>query len=98
MTVNERGNGNVQIFITNALNGTVTCLDAPTPSDAINPDPNQPSEIVEFTTGGRFVKEISMDPQPGGAFGLAVVTAGRTARLAAVDDAANTLVIWTLPR
>jgi hypothetical protein len=67
-------------------------------SDAINPDANQPSEIVEFTTSGRFVKEISMDPQQGAAFGLAVEAGGRTARLAAVDDAANTLVIWTLPR
>ena len=65
-------------------------------SDAINPDPKQPSEIVEFTPDGRFVKQISMDPQQGGAFGLAVATTGHTARFAAVDDAANTLMIWTI--
>ena len=41
-------------------------------NDTINPDPNQPSEIVEFTIHGEFVKEISVDPAPGGSFGLAV--------------------------
>lgn len=30
-------------------------------SDGINPDPNQPSEIVEFTMDGQFVGEISVD-------------------------------------
>ncbi len=66
-------------------------------NDAINPDPNQPSEIVEFTVGGKFVKEISVDPNFGGSFGLAVMTKGGTARFAAVDDNAPTLLIWTLP-
>jgi hypothetical protein len=66
-------------------------------SDAINSDPSQPSEIVEFTTDGQFVKQLSMDPQQGGAFGLAVATTGHTAKFAAVDDAANTLTIWTIP-
>jgi hypothetical protein len=66
-------------------------------NDAINPDPNQPSEIVEFTVGGKFVKEISVDPNFGGAFGLAVMTKGDTARFAAVDDNVPVLLIWTLP-
>jgi hypothetical protein len=66
-------------------------------NDAINPDPNQPSEIVEFTIGGKFVKEISVDPNFGGAFGLAVMTKGDTARFAAVDDNVPVLLIWTLP-
>jgi hypothetical protein len=65
-------------------------------NDAINPDPNQPSEIVEFTIGGKFVKEISVDPNFGGAFGLAVMTKGDTARFAAVDDNVPVLLIWTL--
>ena len=43
-----------------------------TNNDSINPDPTQPSELVEFTAEGRFVKEISLDPTPGGSFGLAV--------------------------
>jgi hypothetical protein len=66
-------------------------------NDAINPDPNQPSEIVEFTTTGLFVKEISVDPNLGGSFGLNVQTSGSTSRFAAVDDNQNILDIWTLP-
>ena len=66
-------------------------------NDAINPDPNQPSEIVEFTLSGRFVKELSMDPNQGGSFGLSVQTTGLTSYFAAVDDNQNDLNIWTLP-
>jgi hypothetical protein len=66
-------------------------------SDVINSDPNQPSEIVEFTTSGRFVKQLSVDPQQGGSFGLAVATSRGVARFAAVDDVTGTLLIWTLP-
>ena len=47
-------------------------------NDAINGDPNQPSEIVEFTLSGRFVKQLSMDPAQGGSFGLNVQTTGLT--------------------
>jgi len=68
-----------------------------TNNDVINSDPNQPSEIVEFTVGGKFVKEISVDPAQGGSFGLAVQTTGGTAKFAAVDDATNLFLIWTLP-
>ena len=64
-------------------------------NDSINSDPNQPSEIVEFTVGGKFVKQISMDPAQGGSFGLAVETMGNTAKFAAVDDATNLFLIWT---
>lgn len=66
-------------------------------NDAINPDPSQPSEIVEFTSTGHFVKELSMDPNQGGSFGLNVQTMGFVSRFAAVDDNQNTLNIWTLP-
>jgi len=67
-----------------------------TNNDIINPDPNQPSELVEFTVEGRFVKQISLDPTTGGAFGLAVEKMGNTAKLAAVDDSVNLFLIWTL--
>ena len=66
-------------------------------NDVINVDPNQPSEIVEFTRDGRFVKELPVDPNLGGAFGLAVHgkhNGGAT--FAAVDDNASTLTIWQL--
>ncbi|HVJ07764.1 MAG TPA: hypothetical protein VM554_05230 [Acidisarcina sp.] len=67
-----------------------------TNNDGINPDPNQPSEIVEFTREGKFVKELSVDPAQGGSFGLAVRTMQDTATLAAVDDNTAMLLIWTL--
>lgn len=66
-------------------------------NDAINGDPNQPSEIVEFTLAGHFVKQVSMDPQQGGSFGLNVLTTGLLSRFAAVDDNQSTLNVWTLP-
>lgn len=67
-------------------------------NDVINSDPNQPSEIVEFTTSGEFVKEISVDPNQGGSFGLQTALFGNnTAQFAAVDDNTATLTIWTIP-
>jgi DNA-binding beta-propeller fold protein YncE len=67
-----------------------------TNNDGINPDPTQPSEIVEFTKQGEFVKEIPVDPAQGGSFGLAVSSTNNQAILAAVDDNTGTLIIWTL--
>jgi len=67
-----------------------------TNNDVINSDPNQPSEIVEFTTDGQFVKEIPVDPNQGGSFGLAVRSTEDKAVLAAVDDNTASLMIWTL--
>jgi len=65
-------------------------------SNLINFNPNQPSELVEFTVEGKFVKEISIDPTPGGSFGLAVERLENSAKLAAVDDSVNLFLIWTL--
>src|SRR5215469_7298304 len=65
-------------------------------STLINFDPNQPSELVEFTVQGHFVKQISLDPTPGGSFGLAVENMGKTAKLAAVDASVNLFLIWTI--
>jgi hypothetical protein len=67
-----------------------------TNNDAINGDPNQPSEIVEFTPGGHFVTQLSVDPSQGGSFGLAVNTKDNIATFAAVDDNTASLLIWTL--
>jgi serine/threonine-protein kinase len=65
-------------------------------SDGSNVDLNQPSELVEYTTAGQFVSQFSLDPNNGGAFGLNVSTVGwNTVRVAAVDDNANTLKLWT---
>ena len=65
-------------------------------SDGSNADPNQPSELVEYTANGEFLAQMSIDPNNGGAFGLEVNNIGwGTFRLAAVDDNTNTLKIWT---
>jgi uncharacterized protein (TIGR03118 family) len=63
--------------------------------DAVNPDPNQTSELVEFTPGGKFVGQFSIDPAAGGAFGLAATDVGGILRLAAVEDVTNSLDVWT---
>jgi hypothetical protein len=85
------------------LHGALAMAQAPnghllvTNNDVINADPAQPSEIVEFTKDGEFVKEIPVDPNQGGSFGLAVsAVENGTATLAAVDDNTATLTIWTL--
>jgi hypothetical protein len=87
------------------LHGALAMAEAPnghllvTNNDVINSDPAQPSEIVEFTKDGNFVKEIPVDPAQGGSFGLAVqVNDDGTATLAAVDDNTATLTIWTLTK
>jgi hypothetical protein len=65
-------------------------------SDGSNVDPNQPSELVEYTPAGVFLNQMPIDPNNGGAFGLAVNNIGwGTFRLAAVDDNTNSLHIWT---
>ena len=66
-------------------------------NDVINSDPNQPSEIVEFTTSGQFVKELSVDPNQGGSFGLSVASNTTNAQFAAVDDNQSSISIWSLP-
>jgi uncharacterized protein (TIGR03118 family) len=63
--------------------------------DAVNADPTQPSELVEFTPQGQFVGQFPVDPGTGGAFGLAVTNDNGVLRLAAVDDVTNSLEIWT---
>jgi hypothetical protein len=68
-----------------------------TNSDEFNVDPNQPSEVVEFTVDGNFVGEISLDPNPGGTFGLkATKVIDNVFRFAAVDDNTSSITIWTL--
>jgi hypothetical protein len=67
-----------------------------TNSDGSNADPNQPSELVEFTAAGQFVAQMSLDHNNGGAFGVAVNNLGwGTVRVATVDDNTNRLNITT---
>lgn len=73
-----------------ALNGDLLASQG----DAVNPDPAQPSEIVEYTPAGRFVAQFSVDSAPGAAFGLNIARQEDAFRLAAVDDALNVLDVW----
>jgi DNA-binding beta-propeller fold protein YncE len=63
--------------------------------DAVNPDPAHPSELVEYNSGGQFVAQMSVDPAPGSAFGLALEPLANNAfEFAAVNDDLNALEIW----
>ena len=102
-TTRDQGKGRVIYEDPIHLHGPLGMVMAPnghlivSNNDAINSDPNQPSEIVEFTIEGQFVKQISVDPLRGGAFGLAEATFGNTAKFAAVDDNTSLLLIWAFP-
>ena len=61
--------------------------------DAVNDDPTQPSEIVEFTRTGRFVRQFNVDAAEGGAFGIGVASLGDLVRFAFVDDNAVDLTV-----
>jgi hypothetical protein len=101
----KRSNGTGSIIYTDAkhLHGPLGMVMAPNGhflvanNDAINSDPNQPSEIVEFTVTGQFITQLSVDPSQGGSFGLAVNVKDDIATFAAVDDNTASLLIWTLP-
>jgi hypothetical protein len=60
--------------------------------DAVNADVLHPSEIVEFTTHGHFVREYNVDSAQGGAFGLDTVAHGPF-NYAVIDDVTNSLAV-----
>jgi hypothetical protein len=65
--------------------------------DGVNPDPNQQSEIVEFTKSGNFVTQFAVDSTAGAAFGIALnAPRGGEADFAAVNDTLNTLIVFDL--
>jgi hypothetical protein len=68
--------------------------------DAVNADPTHPSEIIEFTTKGVFVREFNIEATQGGAFGLATATTFGfpvDISFAAVDDVSNSVLVRSLP-
>lgn len=68
-----------------------------TQGDAVNPDPNQVSEVVEYTHQGQFVSEFSVDAVAGSAFGIALrqqVEGGFV--FATVDDNTAVLDVWVV--
>jgi DNA-binding beta-propeller fold protein YncE len=68
--------------------------------DAVNGDPLHPSELVEFTAGGDFVREYNVDASQGGAFGLDTRTRGEAQgglNFAVIDDVTNNLLVIKIP-
>ncbi|HEV3277326.1 MAG TPA: hypothetical protein VG860_10960 [Terriglobia bacterium] len=101
-TTSDAGTGVVIYEDATHLHGALAMAQAPngdllvSNNDVINGNPQQPSEIVEFTLTGTFVKNLSVDPNQGGSFGLNVQVRGANTKFAAVDDNASTVSIWTL--
>jgi DNA-binding beta-propeller fold protein YncE len=67
--------------------------------DAVNQDPEHPSEIVEFTKWGGFVREYNVDASQGGAFGIDTALANPVDgfNYAVIDDVTNSLSVFHLP-
>jgi hypothetical protein len=63
----------------------------------VNGDPLYPSEIVEFTRSGHFVREYDVDPSQGGAFGIDTVLHGGGFNYAVIDDVTNSISVYGLP-
>lgn len=66
--------------------------------DAVNADVLHPSEIVEFTKWGQFVREYDVDASQGGAFGLdTVIDDDGEFNYAVIDDVTNSLIVMQRP-
>ena len=66
--------------------------------DAVNADTTHPSEIVEFTRSGRFVREYNVDASQGGAFGIDTLSRAIGGfNYAVIDDVTNSLSVYWLP-
>lgn len=98
----DAGMGNLVVQDPVHLHGPLGLALAPngdlisTQGDAINPDPDHQSEVVEFTPRGHFVSEFSVDPVAGSAFGLAVRPLDDGFIFATVDDNTAVLDIWVV--
>ena len=99
----SKGTGTIVFADQTHLHGPLGLVLAPngnlvsSQGDAINPDPNHQSEIVEFTKGGTFVTQFAVDSTAGAAFGIAVSSPrGGEADFAAVNDTLNTVIVFDL--
>jgi hypothetical protein len=99
-TTTDQGTGKIVFADTSHLHGPMGLTLAPNGNllvannDSINPDPNQPSELVEFTTLGGFVRQFSIDPNIDGPFGIVAAEFSEVNDLAFVNDNNNTLSVW----
>lgn len=97
----DKGEGTL-VFSDSRLRGPLGLAIAPNGdllaanNDSINADPTQPSEIVEFTVGDKFVSEFSIDNNIDGPFGIAIGNFGHASQFAYLNDNKNTLTVWRL--
>ena len=102
-TTTDHGMGKLVTSDASHLNGPLGLALTPkgdliaTNGDAFNPNSSVPPNLLlEFKPNGQFVGQFQIDSgAPGGAFGVALQSIGKQIRLAAVDDDANTLQIFT---
>jgi DNA-binding beta-propeller fold protein YncE len=78
-----------------APNGNLVTANA---DPAAHTDPAQPSELVEFTTAGTFIRQFSIDPSNGSAFAILNVNTGGANQFAYVDDFSSILNILRLAK
>ena len=76
-----------------APNGNLLVANA---DPAVSQDANEPSEIVEFTRGGQFVRQYSVDPNLGSAFALGIASREDAKVFAYVDDFLSNCTILNL--
>jgi hypothetical protein len=100
----DRGTG-TKIFADNTvLHGPLGMALAPgrvldiANGDAVNADPNFPSQITAITTKGQFLLQAQLDPKPDAPFGIALnvsQTVGQST-MALVNDNQNTLELFAI--
>jgi len=60
------------------------------------PSATDPSEIIEITPTGTFVRKFSIDPNPGAAFAVDIKN-GLVPQFVYIDDFVSNCTIWNLP-
>src|SRR5215469_4848219 len=99
-TTTDQGTGKIVFADTSHLHGPMGLTLAPNGNlvvannDSINSDPNQPSELLEFTTLGGFVRQFSIDPNIDGPFGIAAAEFNQANDLTFLNDNNNTMSVW----
>jgi hypothetical protein len=61
------------------------------------PSATDPSEIIEITPHGTFVRKFSIDPNPGSAFAVDIDNDRRVHQFVYIDDFVSNCTIWKLP-
>jgi hypothetical protein len=102
-TKSDGGKGAKVFADASHLHGPVGLVRAPNgnliaaSTDAVNADSAHPSELVEFTTAGAFVDQVSVDPKTGAAFGLTIGASGGSTVLAVLSDNQSALSVRSIP-